>query len=57
MAATSLEHAQRILNQDDPASPLHRLVLEFLRLLNSPDLLDRPERMAQIQARIEGLSK
>ncbi len=41
--ARILEEADRVLNDIAPGSPMHRLVLDRMRLLYGPDLLNRPE--------------
>lgn len=54
-AQASIEEAARILNEAAPASALHRLVLDHLRLLYGSDALNDQERLADVETRIESL--
>ena len=54
-AEASLEEAERLLNETAPASALHRLVLDHLRLLYDPDVLNDQQQLAGVEARIESL--
>ena len=55
--ASTLEQAERMLNADAPGSPLHLLVLGRMRQLYEPDLLDRPQRMKEVEERRRALSE
>ena len=55
--ASTLEQAERMLNADAPGSPLHLLVLGRMRRLYEPDLLDRPQRMKEVEERRRALSE
>lgn len=48
-AATALEEADHSLIALEKGTPLHHLVLTNLATLYGPDLLDRPERRAEIE--------
>ncbi|MCH8153034.1 MAG: serine/threonine protein kinase [Planctomycetes bacterium] len=55
--ASTLEQADQMLSADIPGSPLHLLVLSRMRRLYEPDLLDRPQRMREVEERLQTLSE
>ena len=50
-----LLHAERLLEVEALGSPLHRLILEHLVMLDEPEMLDRPDRAAEVLARLAAL--
>ncbi|MEE8155511.1 MAG: serine/threonine-protein kinase [Phycisphaerales bacterium] len=52
-AKATLERVNQILEEDAPRSPIHILVLDHLRILYGPELLDQPDRYAEIAQRHE----
>ena len=56
-AEATLERVDQMLKKDAPGSPIHILVLDHLLILYGPDLLDQPDRHAEIAERREALNE
>lgn len=56
-AEATLERVDQMLKEDAPGSPIHILVLDHLRTLYGPELLDQPDRHAEIAERREALNE
>ena len=56
-AKATLERVDQMLKEDAPGSPIHILVLDHLKILYGPELLDQPDRHAEIAERREALDE
>ena len=56
-AKATLERVDQMLEEYAPGSPIHILVLDHLLILYGPDLLDQPDRHAEIAKRREALNE
>ena len=56
-AEATLERVDQMLEEYAPGSPIHILVLDHLLTLYGPELLDQPDRHAEIAKRREALNE
>ena len=56
-AEATLERVDQMLEEHAPGSPIHILVLDHLRILYGPELLDQPDRYGDIVKRREALDE
>ncbi len=56
-AASTLAQEEQLLQQYEWGTPLHHLVLVHLRKVYGPSLLDRPQELADVEARLQEVNK
>ncbi len=54
-AKATLEQVDQMLKEDAPGSPIHNLVLDHLKILYAPDLLNQPEEFDKIDRHLKEL--